>query len=201
MPKDINLTAFAGPQDNGRTVVLGDITPGPGEASGIKCTSAVADITITAERVGSGRDACFDANDHTRNVKVRIKEAAPVGQFVSTVKGASVGTEITVDKILSRGKVCEHIYGDISDQGGAEWSRPGVLNSRMADGSKVRVIVLSSFFPPVAPGSGPYRYMIVQPWFPLWLHQLIAWGFRTLRNWGFFRKESNAAPPAPALAT
>ena len=198
MPKDINLTAFAGPQDNGRSIALGDIAPGPAEASGIKCTSAVSDLTVTAGRVGSGRDACIDVNDHTRNVKVTIAEAAPSGQFVSTVKGGSVGTEITVGKILKRGTVCEHIYGDISDQGGAEWSRPGILNSRMADGSAVRVIVLSSYFPPVAAGSGPYRYMIVRPWFPLFVHRLIAWGFRTARNWGFFRKESNAAPAAPA---
>ena len=186
---DVNLQSLNGADDNFKVLNLGDLDGSAG-ASALKCSTGLQGALITAGVVIGGHDACLDVNNSCKNLDITITEAQAGGQFVSTCKGGSVGIKQAFGKIVKRGTVCEHIFGDWSDQSHA-WCTGCTLDSRMADGSAVRVIVLASDFPAIVPGSGPYRYMIIKPWFPHWLHALIVWGFETLRRWGFWRKESN----------
>lgn len=193
MSQDINLRSFNGPDDNGKTFDLRGQTldASGGDASAIKCSTGLARCTITAGDVIGGHDACVDVNNLCQTVGVEVARATATGQFIATIKGGCQMVTLKVAQILRRGSVCEVILGDWSDQSHL-WCEGVTLDCHMADGSAVRVIVLASEFPVEAPGSGPYRYMYIKPWFPRVLHELIVFGFETLRRWGFWRSQSNA---------
>jgi hypothetical protein len=193
---DTNLFSFNGPDDNGKTVALGDVDAGGPTPSGgrystaLKFSTALQDLKLVASgTVTGGKDACVDVNNYCRNLDITIAQAKATGQFVATVKGSS--DQVTIrGMILARGTVCEVILGDWSDQSHARDTNV-CLDLKMIDGSPVRVIVLASDFPVEMAGSGPYRYLFIKPWFPEWLHWLIVFGFETLRRWGLFRSQAN----------
>lgn len=191
---DTNLHSFIGPDDNGRTVDLGDLAVDPSQiASAIKCTQGVTDLTVAAGRAQGGKDAVADTNNRARDVTVTVEEAEPQGQFVGLVKGGVQRIHYHFPRILAHGKVCDFIYDDWSDQC-HDATKGCSLNATMADGSPVYVIALKTK-PSLAPGSGPYRFPWWQP-----LNQRIPFtenyyvvgsAFDVLRRWGLFRAQAN----------
>ena len=193
---DTNLHSFIGPDDNGRTVDLGDVAVDPTKiASSAKCTRGVKGLTVTARRAQGGKDAVADTNDRAEDVSVTVEEAEPQGQFVGLVKGGARRIHYCFPRILSHGKVCDFIYDDWSDQC-HDATKGCSLAARMADGSPVRVIALKTKPSLVeTDGFGPYSFPWWQP-----LNQRIPFtenyyvvgsAFDVLRRWGLFRAQAN----------
>ena len=189
---DTNLKTFAGPYDNGKTVDFGDAVfdASGGFASGLKFTSAIADIDVTAMKVIGGHDACIDVNNSASRVHVRVEEARPLGEFAVTTKGGSFDIAVKIDRLTAHGRVCDLITDDWSDQ--SHKATSGVIyDVRTDDGTPVTVIALKTK-PSFVAGSGPYKFLFPWPWInPVWLGHPWGFAFDTVRRWGFFRKDSN----------
>jgi len=189
---DININSFLGPDDNGRTVMLGDVLPPANAAelaSAIKCTRLVRDLTLYGGTVYGFRDAVVDVNDRAYNLAVHLEQWWPsaTGQFAATVKGGA-------SRVVLQGRLMRHarkydvIIGDWSDQS----HDPTTLVSLGLvpdDGQPVTVCVLKGTKPIELPGTGPYRYCFPNP--DACYHDLAVFGFETLRRWGAFRSASN----------
>ena len=193
---DSNLHAFAGPADNGKTVVLGDpvdgsvVDPATGApyASALKLTGALTSFRLTAGKVTGGHDACVDINNLCRNVAVEVAELWPTGQFAATIKGNTVGWALR-GRLMCHAKRFAVIVGDWSDQSNL-YTMGGVLGITPDDGQPVVVCVLAGTKPQLEPGTGPYVFRFPSPDMPG--HDLCVYGYQTLRRWGFYRAEANA---------
>ncbi len=187
---DINKHSFDNPSFDGDDVDLGAVylDPDINWASAIKITSAVKNLTVRASSCPGGGDACVDINYKAFEPKVFIGDAMPSGQFVATMKGGCIRPELNIRRVLGRGKVCEFILGDWSDQSHDPVIDP-VLNAVPGYSGKLRVICLKSDRPKFITGSGPYEFLFPSPNLPA--HGLIVYGFETLRRWGMFREKAN----------
>ncbi len=189
---DINKHSFIGPDDDGKGVYLGDVSleAGTNWASAIKVTGQVQDLTISADTVPGGHDACVDINNRVRHVGVTIYDAVPHGEFAATIKGGARDVRLTIRKLHGHGKVADVITDDWSDQ--SHDSTAGIeLDITTADGSPVTVLALKA--PPAfVYGSGPYKFLFPWPWLnPRWLGYPCAAAFEILRRWGLFRSSAN----------
>lgn len=201
MGNDTNYRVFVGPDHNGTVNELGDLTPPPGTASAIKCTTGVTGLIVRAGKVVGGHDALVDCNNKARGVEVTIDVGVPLGEFAAVIKGGCRSVAITIRNLLNHGKVADVILDDWADQ--SHDSTGDVrLNITRADGKAVRVMAFKAK-PTFAPGSGPYTYCF--PWSPLgsfswlgyplgfafqyfnprWLGYPLGFAFDTLRRWGF----------------
>lgn len=189
---DINKHSFVGPDDNDKTVVLGDVVleAGTNWASAIKITGQVENLQVHADFVPGGHDACVDINNRAQNVVVAIDEAVPHGEFAATIKGGARDVMLTIHKLHGHGRVADVILDDWADQSHDPTS--GIwLDILSADGSPVTVLALKEP-PKFADGSGPYKFVFPWPWInPRWLGYPCAAIFEILRRWGFFRSASN----------
>jgi hypothetical protein len=193
---DINYKSFIAPDDNGKTVDLGDIAlpEGTNWASAIKISGGVIGLKVTAGSVQGGHDAVTDINNRASAIVVEIDTAIPTGQFVATIKGGAHDVNFKVKNIYSHGKVTDIMVDDWSDQS-HDATKAILLNVKMADGSPVNVIALKTK-PSLAPGSGPYKFPWWQPInqrIPFTTnYYVVGFAFDTLRRWGFFRSSSNS---------
>jgi hypothetical protein len=196
MPADINLLSFLGPTDNGRAVDLrgqsigsesGLDAAGAKYASPLKFTSMLEGLELKAGKVWGGHDACVDCNNLVRDLDLVVDELHPTGQFAATIKGGAARVRLA-GNLMAHGSVCDVIYGDWSDQS-HKYTEGCTLGITSGIGP-VTVIVLAGTKPELEPGTGPYRFLFPSP--DMIGHNLVVWGFETLRRWGFWRSESNA---------
>ncbi len=208
MSRDFNLHSYTR-ADSGRSYGLAwiHLEPGTDWASAIKVSDRVHDLTVTAMSAPGGHDAVVDINNGASHVEVRLEEAIPQGHFAATIKGGATDVYLKIEKLLTRGRVCDVCLDDWSDQS-HEPTRRVELNVIAADGKPVRVIAFKGR-PTFTKGSGPYVYAF--PWSPLgrfaflgyvlgplfayanprWLGHPWGFAFDTLRRWGLFRKDGN----------
>jgi hypothetical protein len=185
---DSYLFAFVGPQDDNRSVGLGETIDGSNYSAPIKCTRGVVGISILAGHVIGGKDACVDINDGAKNAFVSIVEAEATGQFVATIKGGAIEPVLWVANVTNHGKGADVILGDWSDQR-HDWVKKPILNVSSKNGPAT-VIWLASDRPNLVAGSGPYRFKYWPRWTPAPIHAFIVFCFNTLRRWGLFRSKS-----------
>ena len=192
---DRNFYSFNGPADSGRTVAVGDVFLDPAVewASALKFSTGLRDFRCLAASVPGGHDACLDVNNLCADLLIIADELIPNGNFAATIKGGARNITTRVKRLLGHGKVCDVMLDDWSDQSHAPTENI-LLDWRTDDGSPVTVVALKAR-PRLAPGSGPYRFLI-----PAWLNpRLLGYpigaAFEVLRRWGFFRSAANGASP------
>ena len=194
---DRNLISFDNPSlYDGTSHDLGVIvapTDGIRRASAIKITAGVRDLTVRADVAPGFGDAIVDINNRALRPRVLIGEGMPNGQFAATIKGGTVEPYLEIRRLLTRGKVCDVILGDWSDQTHDPVLRP-ILNICPGPGfvGKVRVLVLKSDKPQFVTGSGPYEFLFPWPVLnPPALGYPAGTSFEILRRAGFFRAQAN----------
>lgn len=190
---DVNLYSYNGPDWNGRSFQhlntvgnLEDAVAGK-YSSPLKFSTGLRDFTLDAPLVIGGKDACVDINNLCSGIRIHLGEWRPTGQFAGTIKGGTTKTELS-GALLCHGKKADFIYGDWSDQSHDKVTE-SVLNIIAKTPDPVRVLVLKAHKPAFVTGSGPYEWLFPSPNLPM--HDLIVYGFETLRRWGAFREESN----------
>ena len=188
---DRNFKSFNGPHDNAKSVRVPDISFGTDLewASALKFSTGLRDFTVCAGTVPGGHDACLDVNNLCDGITIIADELIPNGNFAATIKGGSRNIRMRVRRLLGHGKVADVMLDDWSDQSHAPTENI-VLDWRTADGSPVTVLALKAR-PRLAPGSGPYRFLIPAWANPSWLGHPIGAAFEVLRRWGFFRAAAN----------
>ena len=102
------------------------------------------DGEVEAARIVGGREDCVDMNN-VRDIHVRAEVFEPRGRFLATIKGGSVGCQLS-GTVVGHGTETDVDLGNWSDQ-----SRKITRGTRLcllsADGSPIRVRVLLSEWP------------------------------------------------------
>ena len=105
-----------------------------------------------------GRNAAEDAVDinHCRDVELVVRDLFPGAKYCGTIKGASNGILINVEKQFGHGGETDWDYGNFSDQGNGK-TTGCELASATQDGSAVRVRVLTADRPRLIDRGTPYK--------------------------------------------
>lgn len=177
---DINLHSFVGPEWNNQLVeMLDPITPGEEIADTLKFTSQLYNFEGRFGIVKAGYEDVADINNRSQFVALHAGVWDISGsKYGFTVKGGSSDV-LLYGFVKGHGEECDVDLGNWSEQSNDK-TRRVTLDLYSDDGSPIRVRVLNSERPHLAPGSGPYEWVFPSP--NIWLHDFFVKAFIAARR-------------------